>query len=113
LKRADIKKETEGKKVHHYHQAEADYLLDRSYYHFILESELIQPSLIFCKDRLDDEGKEETILKSYILEIFNPTLPRYYMRKRLGDYVKYLDDDRLPANNRSDLRQTQDTKAYC
>lgn len=93
LERADTINETEGKKVRHYYQTEADYLLERSYYHFILESELIQPSLVFCKDKLDDEGKEEKTLKSYILEIFDPTLPRYRMKKRLGDYVKYLDDE--------------------
>lgn len=93
LERADIESEAKGKKVGHYYQTEADYLLERSYYHFILESELIQPSLVFCKDKLDDEGKEETTLKSYIFEIFDPTLPRYRMKKRLGDYVKYLDDE--------------------
>ncbi len=93
LEQADIKNETKGKKIRHYYQTEADYLLDRSYYHFILESELIQPSLVFCKDRLDDDGKEEKTLKSYTLEIFDPTLPRYRMKKRLGDYVKYLDDE--------------------
>jgi hypothetical protein len=93
LERADAKSEASGKKLRFYYQTEADYLLERSYYHFILESELIQPSLVFCKDRLDDEGKEETTLESYILEIFDPTLPRYRMKKRLGDYVKYLDDE--------------------
>jgi Replication-relaxation len=93
LERADTKSEARGKKLHFYYQTEADYLLDRSYYHFILESELIQPSLVFCKDRLDNEGKEEETIDSYILEIFDPTLPRYRMKKRLGDYVKYLDDE--------------------
>ena len=93
LERADIENKANGKKVRHYYQTEADYLLERSYYHFILESELIQPSLVFCKDKLDDEGKEETTFKSYLLEIFDPTLPRYRIKKRLADYVKYLDDE--------------------
>jgi hypothetical protein len=93
LERADTENEANGKNVRHYYQTEADYLLERSYYHFILESELIQPSLVFCKDRLDEDGKEETTLKSYLLEVFDPTLPRYRMKKRLGDYVKYLDDE--------------------
>lgn len=93
LERADIENEAKNKKIHHYYQTEADFLLDRSYYHFILESELIQPHLIFCKDELDDEGKEEETLESYLLEVFDPTLPRYRMKKRLGDYVKYLDDE--------------------
>jgi hypothetical protein len=55
-------------------KSEVAYLLDRSYYRFILESELIQPSLVFCKDKLGDESKEEKTLESYILEVFNPTL---------------------------------------
>jgi hypothetical protein len=93
LERANTKNEPGSKKLHFYHQTEADYLLDRSYYHFILESELIQPSLVFCKDKLDDDGKEETTLESYILEVFDPTLPRYRMKKRLGDYVKYVDEE--------------------
>lgn len=48
---------------------------------------------MFCKDRLDDEGKEENTLESYTLEVFDPTLPRYRMKKRIGDYVKFLDDE--------------------
>lgn len=93
LEQTNTKSETGGKKLRFYYQTEADYLLDRSYYHFILESELIQPSLVFCKDRLDEDDKEETTLESYILEVFDPTLPHYRMKKRLGDYVKYLDDE--------------------
>ncbi|OYW81976.1 MAG: hypothetical protein B7Z27_00950, partial [Sphingobacteriia bacterium 32-37-4] len=93
LERTDTENEAESKKVRHYYQTEADYLLERSYYHFILESELIQPSLVFCKDRLDDEGKEETTIESYVLEVFDSSLPCYRMKKRLGDYVKYLDDE--------------------
>lgn len=80
-------------KLNYFYQTEADYLLERSYYHFVLDSELIQPSLIFCKDKYDSSGKEEKTLESYLLEVFDPTLPRYRMKKRLGDYVKYLDDE--------------------
>jgi hypothetical protein len=93
LERTNTKSEIDGRKLHFYYQTESDYLLERSYYHFILESELIQPSLVFCKDRLDKDGKEETTIESYILEVFDPTLPRYRMKKRLGDYVKYLDNE--------------------
>jgi len=93
FEQADAENEAKNKKIRRYYQTEADYLLERSYYHFILESELIQPSLVFCKDKLDNEGKEEETLESYLLEVFDPTLPRYRMKKRLGDYVKYLDDE--------------------
>lgn len=105
LERADTENEAKNKKVRHYYQAEADYLLERSYYHFILESELIQPSLVFCKDKFNDESKEETTLKSYILEIFDPTLPRYRMKKRLGDYVKYLDDENYTWREQTDTEK--------
>lgn len=77
----------------YYYQTEADYLRENSYYHFILESELLRPHLIFCKDKYDEKGKEEATLESYILEVFDPTLPRYRIKKRLDNYVKYLDDE--------------------
>jgi len=75
---------------HYYYQTEADYLQDNSYYHFLLESELIRPDIVFCKDRSGGEGKT---LESYVLEIFDPTLPRYRVKKRLDNYVKFLDEE--------------------
>ena len=91
--------------LHYFYQTEADYLLENSYYHFVLDSELIQPSLIFCKDKLDNKGIEEETLESYILEVFDPTLPRYRMKKRLGDYVKYLDDEDLTWKEQTDTEK--------
>jgi len=88
LEREDVANEAEGRKLRYYYQTEAAYLLERSYYHFILDSELIHPHLIFCQDKY---GKEEETIESYMLEVFDPTLPRYRMKKRLGDYVKFLD----------------------
>jgi len=95
LKKEDEVNEAKGKKLRYYCQTEADYLLERSYYHFVLDidDELIHPHLIFCQDKLNKDGKEEKTIESYILEIFDPTLPRYRMKKRLGDYVKFLDDE--------------------
>lgn len=95
LEREDAANETKGKKLQYYYQTEADYLLERSYYHFVLDTddELIHPNLIFCQDKLNKDSKEEQTLESYTLEIFDPTLPRYRMKKRLGDYVKFLDDE--------------------
>ena len=77
--------------------------MESSYYHFVLDSELIQPSLIFCKDKYDSNGKEEETLESYLLEVFDPTLPRYRMKKRLGDYVKYLDDEDITWREQTDM----------
>ena len=95
LERKDTENETKGRKLRYYYQTEAAYLLDRSYYHFVLDidDELIRPNLIFCQDKLNKAGKEENTVESYILEVFGPTLPRYRMKKRLGDYVKFLDDE--------------------
>lgn len=104
LEQANTKNESEGKKLRFYYQTEADYLLESSYYHFVLDSELIQPSLLFCKDRLDDEGKETT-LESYILEVFDPTLPRYRIKKRLGDYVNYLDEEDATWQEQTDTKK--------
>jgi len=93
------------KTVGYYYQTEADYLSESSYYHFILDSELIQPSLCFCKDKYDKDGKEEATLESYLLEVFDPTLPRYRMKKRLGDYVKYLDDEDCEWKEQTDTEK--------
>lgn len=105
LEREDNANKAKDKKLRYYYQTEADYLLERSYYNFILESELIRPNLIFCKDRLDEDGEEETTLKSYILEVFDPTLPRYRMKKRLSDYVKYLDDEDITWEEQTDTEK--------
>jgi hypothetical protein len=95
LEQENTANEANSKKVRYYYQTEADYLLERSYYHFVLDidDELIHPHLIFCQDKLNKNSKEETTVESYILEAFDPTLPRYRMKKRLGDYVKFLDDE--------------------
>jgi hypothetical protein len=95
LEQENAANEAEGKKLRYYYQTEAAYSLERSYYHFVLDMDdgLIHPHLIFCQDKLNKDGKEEATLESYILEVFDPTLPRYRMKKRLGDYVKFLDDE--------------------
>ncbi|MGD8373396.1 MAG: replication-relaxation family protein [Candidatus Woesebacteria bacterium] len=94
LDQASFDNRMQGKRLSYYIQTEADYLLERSYYHFVLDidDELIHPHLLFCQDKTNKDGEEIT-LESYILEVFDPTLPRYRMKKRLGDYVKFLDDE--------------------
>jgi Fe-S oxidoreductase len=95
LEREDDVNEAKGKKLRYYYQTEADYLLERSYYHFVLDfdDEPIHPHMIYCQDKINKDGKEEQTLESYILEIFDLTLPRYRMKKCLSDYVKFLDDE--------------------
>lgn len=95
LEREDDTNEAKGKKLRYYYQTEVDYLLERSYYHFVtdIDDGLIHPNLIFCRDKIGKDGKEEQTLETYILEIFDPTLPRYRMKKCLSDYVKLLDEE--------------------
>jgi hypothetical protein len=105
LKREDAENETKSKKLRYYYQTEADYLLERSYYHFVLDSELIQPHLIFCQDKLDKDGKEVATVESYIFEVFDTTLPRYRIKKRLSNYVGFLDDEGDEWRERTETEQ--------
>lgn len=73
------------------YETEANYMSD-SYYHFINESELIHPQLCFGKEQWKGIGEPE-IIESYLLEIFDATLPRYRLRNRLKKYVEYLDEE--------------------
>lgn len=75
----------------YYYETEADYLQD-SYYHFLTASELIRPQLCFSKEQYEGHGDPQTI-ESYLLEIFDPTFPRYRIKKRLKDYVQYFDEE--------------------
>lgn len=105
LERQDDTNEAKGKKLRYYYQTEADYLLERSYYHFVLDidDELIHPHLIYCQDKLNKDDKEEKTVESYMLEIFDSTLPRYRMKKRLSDYVKFLDDEANAWKEQTDV----------
>lgn len=115
LEQEDDANEAKGKKLRYYYQTEADYLLERSYYHFVLDidDEPIHPHFIFCQDKLNKDGKEETTLESYILEIFDPTLPRYRMKKRLGDYVEFLDDEGDTWKEQTDTEKLPITLFVC
>jgi hypothetical protein len=75
----------------YFYETEADYL-DDSYYHFLADSELIHPYLCFSK-RQDAELGESGTTQSYLLEIFEATLPRYRLRNRLKKYVEYFDEE--------------------
>lgn len=61
------------------------------YYEFINDTD-IHPNLCYTKMGYD-EYFEEVPVASYTVEVFDPTLPRYSMRKRLKNYVQFLDGD--------------------
>jgi hypothetical protein len=74
----------------YFYETEADYLGD-SFYHFMADSELIRPLLCFSKEQYEGGGDTDTV-DSYLLEVFDATMPRYRIKKRLSNYVEYLDD---------------------
>ena len=77
-------------KKYYFYETEADYLRENSYYHFLGDSEFIHPQLSFSLEK--QTGKEESVTtRSFLLEIFDATLPRYRVKKRLSNYVEYLD----------------------
>lgn len=75
----------------YFYETETDYV-DESYYHFIGDSELIHPNLCFSK-LSDDSFNEMHATDSYLLEIFDSTLPQYRLRYRLKQYVTYFDEE--------------------
>lgn len=56
-------------------------------YHFLAEHEVLRPSMYLQKSVKDTD---EVI--NYLVEIFDASLPRYRMRRRLKAYVTYIDD---------------------
>lgn len=66
---------------------EAAYLDPDHDYHFLAEHEILRPSL--CIVKRNSRGE---VRANYLLEIFDPSLPRYRMRYRLKNYVTYIDD---------------------
>jgi hypothetical protein len=76
----------------YFYETEADYLEDGHYYHFLLESELVHPQLCFSKE-LYEGGGDTSTENNYLLEVFDAGLPRYRIKKRLTDYVTYLDEE--------------------
>ena len=64
---------------------EADYIDPDHDYYFLAEHDILRPSLFIQKHTKTGDN-------NYLLEIFDATLPRYRMRRRLKAYVTYLDD---------------------
>jgi hypothetical protein len=73
-----------------HYETEAEFT-EGGYYECVNDTD-IHPNLCYTKFGYDEDG-EETTLASYTVEVFEPTLPRYSMRKRLKDYVKFLDSE--------------------
>jgi hypothetical protein len=63
----------------------ADYIDRQNTYHFLSE---LAPHLCFVKQ---ESALESTTTQGYLLEVFDPTLPRYRLKHRLKVYLDYLD----------------------
>ncbi|HEY1645920.1 MAG TPA: hypothetical protein VGF75_06145 [Candidatus Saccharimonadales bacterium] len=85
----------------YYYETEAEYLMD-NFYHFLADSEYAHPQLCFAKMSVTDSSSDPVTEKNYLLEVFDPTLPRYRMKKRLNDYVKFCSEGEWEAENDED-----------
>jgi hypothetical protein len=83
--------EAEFPQTWYFYETEVDYL-DGSYYHFLADSELIRPHLCFSKEKYEGGGGDIQTTASYLLEVFDCTMPRYRIKKRLSNYVQYLEE---------------------
>jgi hypothetical protein len=68
---------------------QADYTDPDNGYHFLSESELIRPLICYEKTAMT---KGDVVAVTCLLEVFEATLPRYRVRKRLKNYIEYLKD---------------------
>lgn len=66
---------------------EADYANDDNGYHFLTDSEFVHPHLCYAKAK--GNGSGSTITRN-LLEVIDATLPRYSVKKRLKNYVSFL-----------------------
>ncbi|HVC35833.1 MAG TPA: replication-relaxation family protein [Candidatus Dormibacteraeota bacterium] len=70
----------------------SDYTDPDSGYAFLSE---LQPQLCFIKKT----ARNKT---AYLLEVFDPTTPRYMVKKRLNDYIAYLEDGNWESETEDD-----------
>ncbi len=75
--------------VHYLYATQADYLDPENDYHFLSESDLIRPQLVLEKTV---ETKDEVTSNTRFIEIIETTMPRHRVRKRLKNYIGYLED---------------------
>jgi len=84
-------KAASDKKTIYEYTTESEYIESDHEYHFLAEHEVLRPSLCIVK-REHKRGDDNPATIHYLLEIFDSTLPRYRMRRRLKGYVSYLND---------------------
>jgi hypothetical protein len=76
----------------------------QSPFYFIHESELINPDLFYTEhETFQKEGKTRKVTTNYFLEVFDATMPRYRIKKRLSNYIAYLSEGEWESET-NDLR---------
>lgn len=83
----------------YFYETEAEHTED-GYFSFLNDTS-IHPHLCYSKQGYDNDGEEITI-ESRIVEVFDPTLPRYSVRKRIKDYVNFLDGEEWQSETDED-----------
>ncbi|MEP7205116.1 MAG: replication-relaxation family protein, partial [Candidatus Saccharibacteria bacterium] len=82
-------KSADSSQTSYSYATQADYADPSHVYHFLSESELISPLL--CHQKIEEiDGEREAT--TYLLEVIEATMPRYRLRKRLKNYIEYLDN---------------------
>jgi hypothetical protein len=74
----------------YFYVTEADYLDPDNDYAFLAESEYIRPHLYYRKQQ---GTGGDVITTDTLLEVIDATLPRYSLKKRLRNYVSFLESD--------------------
>jgi len=88
---ADCRLDMRAKKsqtLAYYSCTSADYLNPRHVLNFLSDHETLRPDYFIKTEQTKPTA--EPITTNYLLEIFDSTLPRYRLRKRLKGYVDYL-----------------------
>jgi hypothetical protein len=68
------------------YETEADYQNEASRLHFLADNEYIRPQLVYW--RYSAQRKPQF---TYLVEAFDTNLPRYRIKKQLGNYIQFLD----------------------
>lgn len=89
IKMNEINTRSSKNRVQYRYAVQADYLNPTNDYHFLSELELISPQLVFEIAAQTRDDKAET---AHLLEIIESTMPRYRVRKRLKNYIEFLED---------------------
>ena len=85
--------------VHYDYAVDSDYLDPESDYAFLAASEYARPGLTFTKSEKTDG---EVARQTYFVELFDITTPRYMIKKKVKNYVKYMQSNEWEKTKRDE-----------